>query len=99
VMQDECHELVVELKALQNSASRVWDLLLKGSDETSSLVVSLSTAVDLIEHRVIAAAANGTYWGARLVLTTTLWHFPELELLGFGHKRDLTEGQLEAFLA
>jgi hypothetical protein len=56
--------VVVELRALWSSATRIWDLVLKGSDITSSLVVSLSTVADLIEGSVDATAANGVHWGA-----------------------------------
>jgi hypothetical protein len=52
-----------ELRALQNFASQVWDMVLKGSDEMSSLAVSLSAAADLIDGRVDAAATNGAHWG------------------------------------
>jgi hypothetical protein len=87
-MQDEHQEAVVKLKALQNSATRVWDLVLKGSDEASSLAVSLSLATDLIEGHVNATATSGVHWGAQLALTTALSHLPELEpeleLLGSG---------------
>jgi hypothetical protein len=55
--------VVVELRALWSSATRIWDLVLKGSDITSSLVVSLSTVADLIEGHVDATAANGVHWG------------------------------------
>jgi hypothetical protein len=68
-----------EHRALQNSASRVWDLVPKGSNEASSLAMSLSSAADLIEGCVDVAAAKGVHWGARLALTAALSHFPELE--------------------
>jgi hypothetical protein len=60
-MQDEHWEAVAVLKALQNSASRVWDLVLKESNETSSLAASLSVVADLIEDRVDDAVANGVH--------------------------------------
>jgi hypothetical protein len=60
-MQDEHWEAVAVLKALQNSASRVWDLVLKESNETSSLAASLSLVADLIEDRVDDAVANGVH--------------------------------------
>jgi hypothetical protein len=85
-MQDEHQEVVIELRALRSSATWVWELVLKESDEASSLLVSLSSAADLIEGRVDAVAANEVRWGARLALTAALMHFPkldpELELLG-----------------
>jgi hypothetical protein len=99
-MQDEHRVAVIELRALQSSAARVQDLVLKGSDEASSLAASLSSAADLIEGRVQAAAANGVHWGARLALITALLHFPKLEpkleLLGSGRNVDLTKSQLDA---
>jgi hypothetical protein len=57
-MQDEHWEVVVELRALQRSTTHVQDLVLKGSDKTSSLAVSLSLAVDLIEGHINDVAAN-----------------------------------------
>jgi hypothetical protein len=102
-MQDEHWEAAIKLMALQDSATRVWDLVLKGSNEVSSLVASLSSATDLNKGRVDAAAANGVHWGARLVLHAALSHFPELEpeleLLGSGYNADKMEGQLDAFWA
>jgi hypothetical protein len=65
----------------------------------SSLIVSLSSVVDLIEGHIDDAATNKVCWG-RSVLTATLPHFPklqtELKLLGSRHNADLTEGQLDA---
>jgi hypothetical protein len=99
-MQDEHREVVVKLRALRSSVARVWDLVLKRFDKTSSLAVSLSSATDLIEGHVNAAAANEAHWGARLALIATLSQFPELEheleLLGSRHNVDLTESQMEA---
>jgi hypothetical protein len=75
--------------------------VLKTSDEASSLVVALSSTVDLIKVHVDAASANGVHWVAQLALTTILSPFPklepELEFLGSGYNADLMEGQLEAF--
>jgi hypothetical protein len=72
--------------------------VLKGSDKTSSLAVSLSLAVDLIEGHINDVAANKV--GGGLVWIATLSHFPELltelELLGFRHNVDPTKGQLDA---
>jgi hypothetical protein len=98
VMQEEQREAIIELEALQSSTAQVWDMVLKGSDGMSSLARSLSSAADLIEGRVDAAVANGVHWEARLALTTTLSHFPELELLGSRHNADFIEGQLDAIL-
>jgi hypothetical protein len=62
-MQEEHREEIVELRALQSSATRVRDLVLKGSHKTSPLVASLSSATDLIEGLIDAAATNGGHWG------------------------------------
>jgi hypothetical protein len=103
VTQEEHREVVVELRALRSSATQVWDLVLRGSDETSSLAVSLSSATDLIKGCIDAVASNEVHWGARLALTTTLSHFselgPELKLLESGCNVDLTKGQLDALWA
>jgi hypothetical protein len=57
--------------------------------------------VDLIEGHVDAVTTNGVHWGDRLVVTSVLSQFPELEpeleLLGSGYNADLTKGQLDAF--
>jgi hypothetical protein len=58
-MLDEHWEAVGELRALLSSASRVQELVLKRSDETSSLAVSLSLAIDQVEGRVDTTIANG----------------------------------------
>jgi hypothetical protein len=83
--------------ALQDSAARVQDMVLEGSNKISSLAASLSSAVDLIEGRVDAVVTNGVHWGAWLALTTALSHFPKLEhefdLLAFKYNADLTEGR------
>jgi hypothetical protein len=62
-MQDEHWEVVVELRALQRSTTHVQDLVLKGSDKTSSLVVLLSSAADVIKGRVDVVAAHWEHWG------------------------------------
>jgi hypothetical protein len=62
-MQDEHQEAVVELRALRSSATRVQDMVLRGSNEMYSLAVSLSLAVDLIEGHVNATTANRVCWG------------------------------------
>jgi hypothetical protein len=89
-MQEEHREEIVELRALQSSATRVRDLVLKGFDKTSPLVASLSSATDLIEGLIDAAATNGGHWGARMALTAALSQFPQLEIeldLGLGAMR------------
>jgi hypothetical protein len=99
-MQDEHLEALIELRALWTSATRVGDLVLKGSIKTTSLAASLSSVVDLIKGHINVVTANGVHWGTRLALITTLSQFPklepELELLGSGHNADLTENQLDA---
>jgi hypothetical protein len=64
--------------------------VLDGANESSSLVVSLSTA----------AAANGVRWETRSVLVAALSHFSELEtkleLLRSGRNTDLMEDQVDA---
>jgi hypothetical protein len=95
VMHDEHQEAFVELSALRSSAT-LWDLVLKGYDEMSSLSALISSAADLIEGRVDAATVNGVHWRARLALTAALSHFPKLEpemgLLRSGRNADLAEG-------
>jgi hypothetical protein len=45
-------------QALQDLATRVWDLVLERSDEVPSLAAVLSSIVDLIEGRVDVASTN-----------------------------------------
>jgi hypothetical protein len=75
----------------------------KGSYETSSLAMSLSSPIDLIEGCVDATATNRVHWGAPLALAAALSHIPgldlKLELLGSRYNVDLMEGQLDAFWA
>jgi predicted cobalt transporter CbtA len=67
----------------------------------SSLAVSLSSAVELLEGCIDAIATNGVCWGTRSVLVAALSYFlelgPELELLGSRRNADLTEDQVDAF--
>jgi hypothetical protein len=63
LMHEEHREAIIELRALQSSTTRVRHLVLRGSDETSSLATSLSSAADLIEGRINVAATNGVHWG------------------------------------
>jgi hypothetical protein len=76
-------------------------MVLKRSDEASSLVAALFSIADLIKGCVDAVVVDGVHWGAQLALTVVLSHFPELEpellLLGSGYNADLTVGQLDAF--
>jgi predicted metal-dependent hydrolase len=75
-------------------------LVLKRSDEASSVAALLSSTADLIEGHIDAVATNGAHWGARLALIAALSHFPKLEpelkLLGSRRNADLTESQMEA---
>jgi hypothetical protein len=88
------------MRALQSSATRVWDLVLKRSDEMSLPAMSLSLAMDQVKGHINTMAANGFHWVAQLALVAALVHFheldSELELLGFWCNVDLIEGQLHA---
>jgi hypothetical protein len=74
-------------------------MVLDNADRPSSLVASLSIAVQLLEGQVDTTAANGVCWVTRSALVAALLHFlelnVELELLGSGHNRDLTEDQVD----
>jgi hypothetical protein len=52
-------EADTKLEALRTSAARVQDLVLDNTDGSSSIVVSLSMVVELLEGRINTAAANG----------------------------------------
>jgi hypothetical protein len=52
-----------EFETLRSSAARVQELVLDGPRGTSSLATSLSSAVELIEDCVDAAATNRVCWG------------------------------------
>jgi hypothetical protein len=45
--------------ALQSSTTWVWDMVLERPDGSFSLAASLSSAVELIDHRIDIMAANG----------------------------------------
>jgi hypothetical protein len=85
-----------ELEALQTSATCVRDSVLDKADMTSSLAVSLSMVVELLEARVDIAATNGVHWGTRSVVVAALSHFLELEMLMSGRNAVLTEDQVDA---
>jgi hypothetical protein len=51
-----------EHQALWSLASWVWDLVVEGSREASSLEVALSSIVHFIEGRFDAVAANRALW-------------------------------------
>jgi hypothetical protein len=89
-----------ELEALWTSAARVRELVLENADRSSSLVASLSAAVELLEGRVDTAAANRVRWATLLALVAALSHFSELntelELLRSGRNADMREDQVDA---
>jgi hypothetical protein len=64
-------EANIELEALWNSATRVWDLVLEQVDGPSSLAVSLSSAAELLKGRIDVATANRIRWDTRSVLAAT----------------------------
>jgi hypothetical protein len=74
--------------------------VLERSDGTSSLVASLSLAIELGKGHIDVMTTNGDRWEAGSALITALSPFLELEtelvLLGSWHNTDLTEGQLDA---
>jgi hypothetical protein len=75
-------------------------LVLENADGLSSLAVSLSTVVELLEGWVDVVTTNRVRWGTRSVLVTALSHFPEpeaeLELLGSGRNAVLMEDRVDA---
>jgi hypothetical protein len=75
-------------------------MVLDRADGPSSLVTSLSTAAELLNGRVDAAAANGVRWWTWSALFAALLHFPkletELEMLGSVGNADLMEDQVDA---
>jgi hypothetical protein len=74
--------------------------VLDNADRPSSLVASLSMAVELLEGQIDSTTANGVHWGTRSTLVATLSLFLELkfelELLGSGRNADLIEEQADA---
>jgi hypothetical protein len=54
-------EAGTELEALQSSTAQVRDLVLESADVPSSLVVSLSSTVELLDGRMDTAAANRVF--------------------------------------
>jgi hypothetical protein len=52
-------EVEAELGALRTLATQVWDLLLDNDDGPSSLALSFSMAMELLEGRADATVANG----------------------------------------
>jgi hypothetical protein len=53
----EYREADTDMEGLQSSTARVWDLVLGGPTETSSLAASLSSAIEL-EDCVNVTTAN-----------------------------------------
>jgi hypothetical protein len=88
-------------QALWSSAVWVWDQVREGFGEEPSLAVALSSAADLIEGHIDAAAANEVLRWARLALAAVLSHIPklelELELLRPSNNVDLTRDLVEVF--
>jgi prophage DNA circulation protein len=99
-IKSEHHDVDAELEGFWSSATQVQNMVLGGPTGTSSLVASLSSAVELIKGRINIVAANLVRWGTGSVLATTLCHFlqleTELELLGCRHKADLMKDQVDA---
>jgi hypothetical protein len=69
-------EADAELEGLQNSTTRVWDLVLGRPTGTSSLAMSMSLTAKLIEDCFNATVGNGVHWGPRSALATVVSHFP-----------------------
>jgi hypothetical protein len=93
-------EANAELEALWNSTSRVRGLVLGRSIRMSSLSMTVSSAMELIEGHIDIVADNGVWWQTRSTLATTLSHFlelqTELELPRSGHNVNLMERQVDA---
>jgi hypothetical protein len=88
------------MEALRTPATHLQDLVLDNIDGSSSLAVSMSVGVELLDSQIDVAAANGVCWGSRSALVAAVSHFPELkselELLGSGCNADLTEDEVDA---
>jgi hypothetical protein len=69
-------EVDAELEALRTSAARVWDLELDSADWPSSLVASMSTAVELLEGQIDATTDNRVRWGVLLCIGCCHVTFP-----------------------
>jgi hypothetical protein len=63
--------------------------VLDNVDESSSLLASLSTVMELLEGWIDKLTTNGVRWGTRFALVAALSHFREL--LGSGCNVDLTD--------
>jgi hypothetical protein len=86
-------EADAELEALRTSATQVRDLVLGSTNRLSSLAMSMSVPVELLEGRIDAIAANGARWASHSALVAVVLHFPELEVLGSRRSADLTEDE------
>jgi hypothetical protein len=67
-------EVDTKLQALWSSIAGVRDLVLERLDWTSSLVATLSSAVELIEDHMDTMATNRYRWDTRSVLVATMSH-------------------------
>jgi hypothetical protein len=67
-------EVDTKLQALWSSIAGVRDLVLERLDWTSSLVATLSSAVELIEDHMDTMATNRYRWDIRSVLVATMSH-------------------------
>jgi hypothetical protein len=74
--------------------------VLETADGTSSLAVSLSSTMELLEGHIDAVTINRVCWGTQSALAVALLHFleigTELELHGFRRNADLKEDQVDA---
>jgi hypothetical protein len=93
-------ELATELEPLWSSIVRVRDLVLGSINGPSALVMSMFTAVELLESQIKAGAANRVCWGACSILVAVVLHFPELdadlEVLGSRRNVGLMEDEADA---
>jgi hypothetical protein len=93
-------EVDVELEVLRSSVARVWDLVLHGAGEPSSLVTSMTVATELFKNWIDAATANGVLWGSHSALVPVVSHFQELdvdlEVVGSRHSVGLIEDEVDA---
>jgi hypothetical protein len=93
-------EADAELEALRPSAARLQDFMLDNVDGSFSLVVSLSTVVELLMGQIDSTVTKGVRLGTQSMLITALSHFPklksELELLRSRRNVDLTEDPADA---
>jgi hypothetical protein len=75
-------------------------MALSGTDGLSCLTTSFSTAAELLEDRIDAAATNGVHWGSHSTSVAAMSHFlklkTDLEVLGFGRSMDLIEDKADA---